>query len=164
MRAERVLFAVAYAGALMLTGCEQPPPTRTTFLQDNPWAVKAPAEQGGTRPASSTPAPAPSKPVEYKPDTEVVSPIFNAKGKWTVRLAFYKPNPQKKLSALYYANDLARRLRADGHDAYVTDLISLAIVSVGTFNDERDPELLRLWKQAYEDWLKIHGGRKSSFR
>lgn len=174
-------LAGVFATAVLLVGCEEaPPPRRSSFLQDNPWVVKKPWEtaKAGSNPvvqpggSSSTVAASPGvadahtsgPPVAYKPDTEIVSPILEAKGNWTVRLAFYNPAPDKGLSALYYANQHARTLIKQGYPAYVTDLISKAIVSVGAFDSENDPKLLEMWRGAYEDWLKIYGGRKSPFR
>ena len=171
MRWQRVLLAAsALAIALIAAGCEEPPPPRKkNFLEDNPWVVKKPWEKGtgaGTaaNPATGQIGPAPAKPLVFKADTEIVSPILNATGKWTIRLAFYHPEPDKQLSALFFANQHARELRKKGYDAYVTDLIGLAIVSVGSFDDERDPKLVELWRECYEDWTKIFGGRKSAFR
>jgi hypothetical protein len=159
---------------LAAAGCgggEAPPPRRTSFLEDNPWVVKKPDTgvvtpgEPGAPVRSITPKERPKAP-EFKPDSEsqVVHPIFEADGKWTVRVAFYHADQTTGLSALHYANEAARRMRKNGYEAYVTDFQSLAIVSLGSFKDEHDPELLSLWKSAYEDWLKIRGGQKSEFR
>jgi len=173
-------FGVMVLSAAGCGGGETPPPRRTSFLENNPWVVKKPetgaVSPGGgalaTNPATSpivvTPA-KPSKPSNeevYKPDSEsqIVHPIFEADGEWTVRVAFYHPDATKGLSALRYANDAARTMRKNGYEAYVTDFQAIAIVSIGSFKDKHDPELIRLWNQAYDDWLKIHGGRKSTFR
>jgi len=102
--------------------------------------------------------------VAYKPDKEIVHPILEAKGNWTVRMAFYSPVPKKQLTALHYANNHCRTLRKRGYEAYVTDFIVKAIVSIGSFDDPHDPELERIWREAYEGWLELHGGRKSTFR
>ncbi len=167
----------------MLSGCDDAPQQtrRSNFLKDNAWVAKKPGQSGsaGTNPVVERPgdtrttgAPGDSAlaaqsaggSATYKPDSEVVSPILNARGNWTVRLAFYNPTPDKGLSALYYANQHARELRRKGYDAYVTDLISKAIVTVGAFDSENDPKLVELWRQSYEDWMKIYGGHKSPFR
>ncbi|HUW55017.1 MAG TPA: hypothetical protein VMZ92_00120 [Planctomycetota bacterium] len=169
MRIQQLTLVVLLAAIPVFAGCgggEAPPPKRTPFLHDNPWVVKAPTEAPpapGAPPAPPPEKPKP-KPVTYKPDTEVVHPIFEANGKWTVRVAFYNPNPRKKLSALHYANDHCRTLRRQGYEAYVTDLISLAIVSVGSFSDDRDPKLVDTWREAHEAWLKLRGGKKSTFQ
>jgi|GEM_PF-6542504 hypothetical protein len=164
---------------LAAAGCggEAPPPKRASFLENNPWVVRKPepraVSDGGDTGANNPTTPAtPVKPRKdpkaevYRPDSEseVVHPIFEADGKWTVRVAFYHPDNTKGLSALHYANDAARTMRKNGYEAYVTDLQSLAIVSIGSFKDEHDPELIKLWNAAYDDWLKIHGGKNSAFR
>jgi len=149
-------------------GCYEPiqETRKGWFTEDHPWVVKGsgtPSVEPG-RPTPPAKPPEPPKPVEFKPDTEIVSPILEAKGKWTVRLAFYYDDEQRRLTALHYANNHARTLRQNGFEGYVTDLPGSAIVSVGSFDDERDPELLKLWREAYDEWLKMHGGRKSGFR
>ena len=165
-----------------LSGCTEPQqPQRQSFLHNNPWTVKKPGEgRTGSNSVVTTPAGTPGMATTqdptagylaaqapgtaYKADTEIVSPIINCRGNWTVRLAFYNPDPQKKLTALYFANQHVRNLCKQGYDAYVTDLVSKAIVSVGSFENENDPKLLETWRQAYDDWMKIYGGRKSPFR
>ena len=102
--------------------------------------------------------------VAPKPDDPIEWPIWAAKGKWTVRLAFYNPTPDKGFSALHYANIHAHALREKGYDAYITDLITKAIVTVGSFENSNDPKLVEIWRQGYEDWTKIYGGRVSPFR
>jgi hypothetical protein len=179
MTTHRIAFALAVvAAAAWLAGCESsPPPRRTSFLQNNPWVVKKPGEAGRGNNAvvqrpegavTSSPQPGDSYLANqrgtYKADTEIVSPILEAKGNWTVRLAFYNPTPQDGRTALHYANQHARALREKGYDAYVTDFISKAIVSVGAFEREDDPKLIDLWRECYDDWLKIYQGRKSPFR
>jgi hypothetical protein len=163
MEARRLAAAAFSLVVLAAAGCgESPPPRKPSFLEDNPWVVKsATVETGRSTPAKS---PEPPKPAEFKPDSEIVSPILDAKGKWTVRLIFFYPDVKAGLSGLHYANNHARTLRQKGYEAYVTDLVSFAIVSIGSFNDERDPELIKIWRESYEDWLKIRGGRKSAFR
>jgi hypothetical protein len=161
----RYAGAAATALALVLAaGCQQQPVRETRggwFGENHAWEVKKPSDQGATpRQKPRTP----SEPVEMKRDSEIVSPIFNARGKWTIRLAFFHDDRKTGHSALHYANDFARTLRTKGHDAFVTDLRSMAIVSMGQFNDERDPQLISTWRQAYEDWMRIHGGRESQFR
>lgn len=144
-----------------LAGCGEPQPQkRRSFLHDNPWVAEKPAE----RTARKSSPPVKPRPAAYKPVKKIVHPIFEADGKWTVRVAFYRSNPKKKLTALHYANELAKALRKKGEEAYVTDLISLAIVSVGTFDRARDPELTRTWRKYYDGWLALRKGRKSQFR
>ena len=179
MTTHRIALGLAVVAAAWLAGCEsEPPPKRSSFLQNNAWVVKKPGPAGSGSSAaarrpiegtvSSSPQPGDSylasRRAAYKPDTDIVSPILGAKGNWTVRLAFYNPTPQDGHSALYYANQHARVRRSKGYDAYVTDFISKAIVSVGAFEREDDPKLIDLWRECYEDWLKIYQGRKSPFR
>jgi len=171
MRTRHLLRVVCLPAAVLLIGCyvEQTTKRKDFFDDSHPWAVSAPttvqAPGQPPRPVAAKPTePEKAEPVQYKPDTEIVSPILEARGNWTLRMAFFNPNEKKKLSALHYANDFARNLIKKGYDAYVTDLISLAIVSIGSYDDPRDEELTKIWRMAYEEWLAIHGGRKSHFR
>ncbi len=179
-------LAVAAAAALAMTillGCEDPQPqsTRptTSFLEDNPWVVRKPgrgtavASTGETRVDNPVANQTVQRGESYlthkagvaaRPDDPIEWPIWAARGKWTVRLAFYNPTPDTGYSALHYANIHARELRKKGYEAYITDLISKAIVTVGSFDSPNDPQLIALWRQAYEDWTKIYGGRASPFR
>jgi hypothetical protein len=170
MTIHRFTAAAVLAALLGLAaGCaEQQPEEKVPWYFDseqNPWVVRGAREGApGATPARNT-APAESaSPVQYKPDSDIVHPILEAKGNWTVRVIFYHPSPDKGLSALYYANQHARKARENGYDAYVTDLISMAIVSVGSFESEDDPKLKEIWRQSYDEWMKIHGGKESAFR
>ena len=160
----RCLVLVAFLLVLSgVVGCNQPPPPP----KQSHWLQRAPSgwlAKGGTTQARQVQAAEKPKPVAYKPDKEIVHPILGVQGNWTVRLAFYSPNPKKRLTALHYANNHCRALRKQGYEGYVTDFIVKAIVSIGSFDDPRDPELERIWREAYEGWLKLHGGRKSAFR
>lgn len=170
MRTERPAALALGLMMLVVSGCEEPPPQHQShwFPEGGPaseWKVKTTVDSSGrVREVPKTRPKKESKPVRYKPDTEIVSPILNARGNWTVRVAFYHPNPEKRLSALHYANNHARALIKQGYEAYITDILSLTIVSIGSYNDKRDPKLLETWREAYDAWLKLHGGQKSGFR
>lgn len=105
-----------------------------------------------------------SEVVVHKPDTEMpVHPIFEAKGRWTVRLLFFYPNKKKGTTALHNANNYVRARRKKGDEVYVTDLLSSAIVSVGSFDRDDDPKMIEIWRKAHNQWRRIHGG-KSGFQ
>jgi len=89
-------------------------------------------------------------------------PITQATGKYTVRVAFYRSKGDS--SAAKLADQMADFYRKAGHEAYVTDLCNTAILSVGSFNDENDPELIATWKREYDKYRKMRGGQDSLYQ
>ena len=118
----------------------------------------------GPNPVSPlTQPPSQNESVAYR-KVPVKYPITSAPAgaKYTVRLSFYYPSPDK--TAVEIANENAEALRKGGEEAYVTDLGGPAIVTIGAFSDPKDPRLLATWRKYYEQYLKIRGGRESSFQ
>jgi len=168
----RSLIAAVWMSALVaLIGCYEPiRDTRGGWERAAPgWVVKKPGERARERARARTGAVAQDKPATapstaFKPDKEIVNPILEAKGNWTVRVWFFYGNPKTKRSALSYANAMAKLLQRKGYHPYVTDQLSQAIVSVGAWESKEDPDLKRVWREMYEGWLEAHRGRKSTFR
>ena len=88
---------------------------------------------------------------------QAMYPITEARGRYTIRVGFYRSWPRKGIDGLEEANKAAIALRRAGHEAYVTDMITQAIVTVGTFDDKDDPRLKATWKGFYEEWQRKAG-------
>jgi len=166
----RTWIALGLLATLVLAaGCYEPMrDTQGGWERAAPdWVVKKPGEVSAARaagqPAAASAAPVPQE-AQFKPVTEIVHPILEAKGNWTIRVWFFYGNPETRTSGVSYANDMAKKLEAKGYQPYVTDLLSSAIVSVGAWDDPHDPELKRVWREMYDGWLEAHRGRKSTFQ
>jgi len=167
MSCRGVLGVVLAAGLLAAAGCYEPiRDTRGGWERAAPnWVVKKPGEAPAAGPVREQ-AKEPTKeaaPVRFKPDTEFINPILEAKGNWTIRVWFFYGNPRKKRSALSYANDMARSLQGKGYTPYITDMLTKAIVTVGAWDEANDPELKRVWREMYDGWLETHRGKQSTF-
>ncbi len=175
MSAKQVTTVVLVLAMLVVLGCETQPvkPRRRTMFDgfgEKKWKsssnVRTSSSGGPTRTMGDVSGRGTSNPgvVEYKPDTEMpLHPIFEARGMWTVRMLFFHANRKKGTSALHNANNYVRVLRKKGYEAYVTDRLSTAIVSIGSFNREDDPEMIKIWRDAHNQWRRIHKG-KSGFQ
>jgi hypothetical protein len=90
-------------------------------------------------------------------DGRVHYPITEATGLYTIRVGFYNSLPRKGIDAVTEANEAADALRRAGHEAYVTDLKTLAIVTVGSYDSRDDPRMKALWQRFYEAWERKAG-------
>jgi len=169
MKPMHALCVLAMPALLAAAGCYQEMNrTHRSFADAAPQGRASPnVRMGEPKAAAARPGDADAaKPREVKmqADEKIVNPILDARGNWTVRVAWTYCNLTTKRSALSYANELAESLQKKGYRPYVTDFLTRAIVSVGAWDDPQDPELKRVWKEMYDAWLEVHGGHKSGFR
>ena len=129
---------------LLWTGCTTGPDTRPTGPGNRPDNKPAPQPTGRIRPVN----------VKY--------PITQARGMYTIRVTVFYG--QGTSTAAKWAGELADAYRASGREAYVTDLGSRAVLTVGSFTDPKDSALYAAWKRENDDYLKRSGGRPSSFQ
>ena len=90
-------------------------------------------------------------------ETRAVYPITEVQGLYTIRIGIYQSFPRRGIDAVAEANKAAVALRRAGHEAYVADLKTQAIVTVGLFNDPNDPRLKATWQRFYEEWQRKAG-------
>ena len=133
-------------------GCDSGPETRTTSTGLGTRQTSS----GGNTSTTTTNAPPKPRPVRH------AHPITEARGKYTVRVTFYYAMGDETAAQL--AEKACQGYRKIGYEAYVTDLGNRAILTVGSFNDPDDPQLIATWKREYDNYLSVRGGKESSFQ
>ncbi len=146
---------------LLFAGCNSSESTTTYYHQRDPLAQWRTSEGGSTNTSANNSTSGTATRVRPRA-VNLKYPITQAKGKYTIRA--YPIWGSATSTAAQLADEDAERYRKAGYEAYVTDLGRMAWITVGSYNDPDDPELIRNWKREYDNYLKRRGGKESDFQ